>query len=104
MLLRGHDTFCMWCPSRELAQETRPLHEVYAASLEHKDFLDQGEPVTFDTPDKPGPVVSALLLGNRLLVRRTDFGRSRRSVKIEVRGQRIKIPKLKGACQILTLQ
>ena len=104
LLLRGHDTFCMWCGGKELDQETRPLHQVYAASLEYKDFLDQGEPVTFKVPNKPGPVVSGLLLGNRLLVRRTDFGRARRSVKIEVRGQKIKIPRSEGACQILTLQ
>ena len=104
MLLRGHDTLCMWCPGRELAQEVRPLHEVYAASLEYKEFLDKGLPVLFDVPKKMGAVVSALLLGNRLLVRRTDFGRAPSKVNATVLGRKVRIPKAPGECQILVLQ
>ncbi|MCI0634423.1 MAG: hypothetical protein L0206_10995, partial [Actinobacteria bacterium] len=50
------------------------MHEVYAAALEHRGFLDRGTPVTFDVPARPGPVVSGLRIGDRVLVRRTDFG------------------------------
>jgi hypothetical protein len=34
MLLRGHDTFFLWCPPQEIAREVRPLHEVWTAALE----------------------------------------------------------------------
>ena len=36
MLLRGTDTFFLWCPEDETAEEVRLVHEVYAASLEYK--------------------------------------------------------------------
>ena len=52
----------MRCPAPELAQEVRPVHRVYAAALEHKEFLDRGQPVFFDVPEQPGSVVSALQL------------------------------------------
>jgi hypothetical protein len=108
MLLRGHDTLCMWCGGNELAQETRPLHAVYAASLEYKEFLDRGEPVIFDMPKKPGPVVSALRQDNRLLVRRTDFGEpgkaAKGKVKVKVDGKTISVPEARGQCQIIPLE
>jgi hypothetical protein len=37
--------------------------------------LDRGQPISFDVPREPRTVVSGLRLGNRVLVRRTDFGR-----------------------------
>ena len=37
-------------------------------------FIRRGVPVEFEVPAKPGPVVSGLRLGNRVLARRTDFG------------------------------
>lgn len=103
MLLRGHDTFFLWCPDEEIAQEVRPLHEVWAAALEYKDFLDKGEPVTFAVPRQPGPVVSALRVGNRLLVRRTDFGESREPVELRVGERTVRVPCADGRCQMLTL-
>ena len=57
MLLRGHDTFYLWCPRGESVEETLLLHEVYADVLEYREFLDEGEPVTFQVPDREGPVI-----------------------------------------------
>ena len=74
MLLRGHDTFFLWCTSPELATEIKLVHEVYRESLEYNGFIQRGMPVQFGVPSKPGPVVSGLRLGNRVLARRTDFG------------------------------
>jgi len=103
MLLRGHDTFFLWCPENEIAQEIRPLHQVWAAALEFRDFLDRGEPVTFDVPKRPGPVVSALRLGDRLLVRRTDFTDAREPVVLKVGDSTVAVPRVEGRCQLLRL-
>lgn len=103
MLLRGHDTFFLWCPQNEIAEEVRLVHQVYAASLEFRDFLDNGEPVTFDMPEAEGPVVSALRLGDRLLVRRTDFADSPGLVALKVRGKTVQVPRVKRECQILAI-
>ena len=77
MLLRGHDTFFLWCTSPELATEIKLVHEVYRESLEYNGFIQRGMPVQFSVPSKPGPVVSGLRLGNRVLARRTDFGQKK---------------------------
>ena len=74
LLLRGHDTFFLWCLAGELAVETRLLHPVYAESLRHREFLEHGQPISFDVPATPGPVISGLRLGNRVLALRTAFG------------------------------
>ena len=101
MLLRGTDTFFLWSPRKELAQEVRLVQEVYAESLRFRAFLDQGQPVTFDVPQTEGPVLSALRLGDRLLVRRTDFASHPRPVSLQVGERSIDVPRLEGACQIL---
>ena len=101
MLLRGHDTFFLWCPNHEIAQELRPLHETWAAALEHRAFLDRGEPVTFAVPRQPGPVVSALRLGSRLLVRRTDFDDTRGAVELRVGERAVAVTRAEGRCQVL---
>ena len=103
MLLRGHDAFFLWCPEADIAAELKPLHEVFAASLKYREFLDKGTPVTFDVPKAPGPVVSALRLGSRLLVRRTDFTEYDKAVILKVNGTEIAVPRRKGACQELDL-
>lgn len=103
MLLRGHDTFFLWCMEPEIAQEIRPLHQVWAAALEFKDFLDKGQPVTFEVPPRPGPVVSALRLGTRLLVRRSDFDDTRTPVPLKVGDTTLPIPRADGKCQIIPL-
>jgi len=102
MLLRGTDTFFLWCGRDEYAEEVRLVHEVYAEAQEYGEFLERGTPVTFDVPKKPGPVVSGLRLGDRVLVRRTDFGREREPVEITVGGKRMSIPPVRGKCVVLT--
>jgi hypothetical protein len=103
MLLRGHDTFFLWCPESEIAQEIRPLHAAWAAALEFREFLDGGTPVTFDVPKQPGPVVSALRLGDRLLVRRTDFDGTREPVPLALDGLTVPIRRAEGRCQVLEI-
>ena len=103
MLLRGHDALFLWCPADATAVEIKPLHEVYAASLEYKEFLDKGEPLVFDVPGAPAPVVSALRLGGRVLVRRTDFTAGVGPVHMNVDNRPLAVPKADGKCQILTL-
>jgi len=104
MLLRGHDTFFLWCTRDEVAKEVRLVHEVYAASLEFREFLENGEPVTFQVPRTEGPVVSALRLGDRLLVRRTDFTDYPDPVPLKVGDRIVNIPRVEGRCQILTIE
>jgi hypothetical protein len=103
MLLRGSDTFFLWCVHRELAQEVRLVHEIYADSLRFKEFLEDGEPVIFDVPQTEGPVLSALRLGDRLLVRRTDFSDHPRPVPLRSGDRIVDVPRVEGECQILTL-
>ncbi len=103
MLLRGADTFFLWCAEEEYADEIRLLHEVYAAAQEYGDFLDNGVPIIFDVPASPAPVVSALRMKGKLLVRRTDFGPAGGPVTIEFAGRQIVIPEAAGRCRILEI-
>lgn len=103
MLLRGTDTFFLWCRSDEDAQECRLVHEVYAAAQQYGEFLEKGIPVTFEVPKTAGVVVSALQLGKRLLVRRTDFGDSREPVPLTVGRHTVPIKVQPGRVQILTV-
>jgi uncharacterized lipoprotein YehR (DUF1307 family) len=43
-------------------------------------------------------------MGNKLLVRRTDFTDSKAKVTIEVDGKRVDVSRLDGKCQILELE
>jgi len=104
MLLRGTDTFFLWCRPEEDAKEVRLVHEVYAAAQQYGEFLDRGTPVCFDVPKVPGPVVSALRLDDRLLVRRTDFGDPTEPVEITVGKRKIAIEPRSGAVQVLSLR
>jgi hypothetical protein len=52
----------------------------------------------------PGPVVSGLLLGSRLLVRRTDFDARTSPVALKVSGQTVEVPRSEGRCLILDLK
>lgn len=103
LLLRGHDALFLWSPRTEAIEETRLLHEVYAASLEYQDFLTNGVPVSFEVPRAQGPVVSGLRWGDRVLLRRTDFDGSREPVVLTVAGRQLTVPRCEGACQILSL-
>jgi hypothetical protein len=77
---------------------------VYAASLEYREFLEHGTPVTFDVPSEPGPVVSGLRLGDRVLVRRTDFGARTASVKLPIVGRPIFVEDVGDKNQILQVK
>jgi len=94
MWLRGADGMYIWCRTEDILRELVPVHGVYAAALDHKDFLVKGTPLIFDVPEKPGPVLSALRLGDKLLVRRTDFGipPSTDDACIDVDGKRVSVP------------
>lgn len=50
MLLRGTDTFFMWCMPPEQAKEIKLVHPVWAAAQEYGEFLERGIPVCFDVP------------------------------------------------------
>ncbi|NLX99794.1 MAG: hypothetical protein GXY83_27170 [Rhodopirellula sp.] len=103
MLLRGTDTFFLWCPKDEDAEECRLVHEVYAAAQQYGDFLDNGVPVTFEVPKQPAAVVSGILLGDRVLVRRTDFGGSTGAVELRIGKNKLSIESQPGKCQVLSL-
>lgn len=104
MLLRGTDAFFMWAGTDEFPEEVKLLHEVYAAAQEYGRFLDHGMPVTFDVPDKPGTVISGLIMGDSLLVRRTDFGTNREPVQIFAGIRPVSIDYSPGTCNIITLK
>lgn len=103
LLLRGHDTFFVWCLRDETAKEVELVHEVYRAALEYAPYLDQGEPVNFEVPRQPGPVVSGLRLGGTVLVRRTDFEDHPAPLRLTVDNRTLEVPVAPGRCQILCL-
>jgi len=104
-LLRGVDTFFLWCPADQAEKETALLHAVWAESLQYADWLDKGTPVAFDVPAAPGPVVSGLRLGNRVLLRRTDFGdKHGQPVTLAVGDRKIAVVSAPGRCQIVDLR
>jgi len=104
LLLRGHDAFFMWCPREQAAVETKLVYQVYAESLQYQEFLNDGEPITFDVPPQPGPVVSGLKLGERLLLRRTDFDDRETPVELVVDDVRVEVPRIEGQCQVRRLR
>jgi hypothetical protein len=104
LLLRRTDTFFMWCMPQEQAKEVQLVHSVWAAAQEYGEFLEHGTPLRFEVPNRPGPVISALALGNRVLVRRTDFTATTEPVELKVRGQILRVPPAPGRCQIFTLK
>jgi len=104
MFLRGTDTFFLWCTKEEQPKEVALLHPVWAAAQAYGDFLEKGVAITFDTPKTPGPVVSGLRLGDRVLVRRTDFTDAKEDVRLTVAGKELVVPRKDGACQVLGLR
>ena len=104
MLLRGCDTFFLWCQTKENPLEVKLVHEVWAASLQFSPWIVQGTPVTFDVPARPGPVVSALRMNNKLLVRRTDFTpHSPDPVPLRIGKKTLMIPPAPGQNQVLVV-
>jgi hypothetical protein len=104
LLLRGHDTFFLWCVSQENSQEVRLLHEVWSQAQQFGEFLEEGKPITYDVPKQPGPVVSALRLGKKLLVRRTDFTNETDTININVAQQVISVSVARKQCQLIELK
>jgi hypothetical protein len=104
MLLRGTDTFFLWSPRQEAAKEIRLVHQVYAEAQEYGEFLSKGRPIAFTVPKQPGPVISGLRLDDRILLRRTDFGKTDESVEITVDGKTIEVEIPPGRCRILSLR
>ncbi|MBI2948578.1 MAG: hypothetical protein HYY23_13125 [Verrucomicrobia bacterium] len=103
LLLRGHDGFFLWCLAEELGEETRLVHEVYAASLAYRKFLDRGQPVSFEVPKQPGPIVSGLRLGNRVLLRRTDIEAHPGPVQLRIGRHQLEIPVPEKRCRVIQL-
>ena len=103
LLLRGHDALFMWSGAKRAVEESVLVYEVYRESHAYADFLVDGQPVVFELPETAGPVVSALRLGDRLLVRRTDFGPASGPLRIEVAGRSIEVPAVAGS-QVLSLR
>ena len=104
LLLRGTDTFFLWCRKKEASKEIRLVHQVYAQAQQYGRFLSEGEPILFDVPKQPGTVMSALKLKDRLLVRRTDFKKTSEPVGIIVGDKKIAIKDTPGRCQIISLR
>ena len=103
MLLRGTDTFFVWCSDEEAEEEVGLAHQVYAAAQEYGEFLDNGIPVLFDVPGQPGAVISALVLGDRALVRRSDFGGQSSPVDVLIGTRPCTVKAAPGQCQIVDL-
>ena len=104
LLLRGHDAFFSWSPRDEALAESHLAHDVYRESHAYREFLLEGEPVTFQVPPEPGPVVSALRRGDRLLVIRSDFDDRRKPVSLEIDGVRVEVERTDGRPQVLVLE
>ena len=103
MLLRGTDTFFLWSPRQEAPKETRLVHQVYAQAQQYGEFLSGGRPIIFDVPKQPQTVVSGLRLDDRVLIRRTDFGKTDEPVEITVDGRALDVAAAPGRCRILSL-
>jgi len=103
MLLRGTDTFFMWCPKEEDAKEVQLVYDVYAAAQQYGEFLEHGMPVNFDVPEKPDTVISGLVFKDRVLIRRTDFGASREPVDIMIGTKKVSVDYAPGKCVISDL-
>lgn len=104
LLLRGHDTFFLWCLGKELGVETKWLHQVYRESMAYSEFLSEGEPVSFEVPEEPNSVISGMRLGDQVLVKRSDFGSNPLSVSMALsEEERIRVPAGNGL-QVLTIE
>jgi hypothetical protein len=104
MLLRGTDTFFLWSPGQQAAKEIPLVHQVYTEAQQYGEFLSRGQPISFSVPKQPGTVISGLQLADRVLIRRTDFKISTKSVEIVAGNRTIKVPPVPGRCQIISLR
>jgi hypothetical protein len=104
MLLRGTDTFFLWCPNQEAAKEIDLVHQVYSQAQRYGEFLSDGKPINFNVPKQPGVIISGLKLPDRVLVRRTDFTATSEAVEITVDDRRIKVQVSPKKCQIIPIR
>jgi hypothetical protein len=102
MLLRGTDTFFVWCGRQDASKEIQLVHQVYAEAQQFGEFLSKGKPINFSVPKQPGTVISGLKLENRVLVRRTDFKENNSPVEITIGDVKIKVVAIPGRCQIIS--
>lgn len=87
--LRGVDAMQVFNPRREgyelyAVREVEDAQWVYNEMLAYRQFLEEGEVMNFDVPDNRETSVmwSGLRLGDRALVRITNLGSDRASIKI----------------------
>lgn len=104
LFLRGADGLMMWCTAEETVKEVSLMNQVLGEALAYREFLDAGEPISFEVPRRPATVVSGLRLGDRVLVRRTDFGDYHGPVRRRVGEATISIPACPGRCQIISIE
>lgn len=104
MLLRGTDTFFLWCGRQEAAKEIELVHQVYSEAQKYGDFLSAGIPINFNVPKQPTAIISGLKLSDRVLVRRTDFTKTNDSVEITVDDRIIKVGVKPKSCQIISIR
>jgi hypothetical protein len=104
MLLRGTDTFFLWCREEEAAKEIQLVHQVYSQAQQYGEFLSNGKPINFNVPRQPGAIVSGLRVGDRVLVRRTDFAGTSDSVEIAVDDRSINVGVAPNSCQIISIR
>lgn len=97
LLLRGHDTFFLWCLGNELGIEVELLHQVYRESLAYNGFLEAGTPIGFDVPEEAGVVISGLRQGNQVLVMRTDFRSNAHPTMLQISpSEEVRVPANSG--------
>ena len=104
MLLRGTDTFFLWCRKEEAAKEIRLVHQVYSQAQQYGDFLSAGIPINFNVPKQPATVISGLKLGDHVLVRRTDFAGTSGDVEIAIDNKKINVKAVPKSCQIISIR
>jgi hypothetical protein len=104
MLLRGTDTFFLWCRNEEALKEIQLVHQVYSQAQQYGEFLSDGKPINFNVPKQPGAVISGLKLGDRVLVRRTDFAGTSGDVEITIDNKKINVKAAPKTCQIMSIR
>jgi hypothetical protein len=104
LLLRRYNGFVLFCDDGDVTREVKLVQEVYAAAQEFGEFLDKGEPVVLTAPEASVPVVSALRLGDRVLVRRTDLTDGNAPVVLKAGDRTFNVPREPGKTQVLPLR
>lgn len=104
LLLRGHDTFFLWCLNDELATEIGLVQKVYRESLEYASFLNKGRPISHDVPNRPGTVLSGLRLNDQVLIRRTDFENGAGTLSVRLAEEEILEVARRAGTQVLKVE